>query len=111
MGPPDLFTSEVMRTLNLNYTGSEAMFDDAYAFPGNGDVSRLPPVFVLNSERDSLRSSGERFGEQLSEAGVSVRVEYEPGTLHGHLNQPEEPAAMRSIERMVAWIAAPTTPR
>ena len=111
MGPPDLFTSEVMRTLNLNYTGSEAMFDDAYAFPGNGDVSRLPPVFVLNSERDSLRSSGERFGEQLSEAGVSVRVEYEPGTLHGHLNQPEEPAAMRSIDRMVAWIAAPTTPR
>ena len=108
-GPRDVFTREVLRTLNLNYAGSEAMFDDAYAFPANGDVSRLPPVFILNSERDSLRSSGERFGSQLSEAGVPVRVEYEPGTLHGHLNQPAEPAAMRSIERMVAWLSGPTT--
>jgi acetyl esterase/lipase len=111
MEPTDVFTSELIRALNLNYTGSEAMFDDAYAFPGNGDVSHLPPVFILNSERDSLRSSGERFAEQLSEAGVPVRVEYEPGTLHGHLNQPDEPAAMRSLERIAAWIAAPTPPR
>ena len=109
--PHDLFAPEVLRALNLNYAGSEDMFDDDYAFPGNGDVSRLPPVFILNSERDTLRSSGERFGEQLSEAGVRVRVEYEPGTLHGHLNQAGEPAAMRSIERMVAWLSGPATPR
>jgi acetyl esterase/lipase len=63
-------------------------------------------VFILNSEADSLRSSGERFGEQLADAGVPVRVEYEPGTVHGHLNQPDDPAAMRSIERLVAWLSA-----
>jgi acetyl esterase/lipase len=106
-GPRDVFTPDVMRALSLNYAGSEALFDDAYAFPGNGDVSRLPPVFILNSERDSLRSSGERFGEQLVEAGVPVRVEYEPGTVHGHLNQPDEPASLRSIERMAGWLSAP----
>jgi acetyl esterase/lipase len=110
-GPQDVFTSEVMRGLCLNYAGSESLFDDPYAFPGNGDVSRLPPVFILNSERDSLRSSGERFGEQLSEAGVPVRVEYEPGTVHGHLNEPEAPGAIRSIERIVEWLSGVTTPR
>jgi acetyl esterase/lipase len=94
-----------MRDINLNYAGSAAVFDDMYAYPGNGDVSGLPPVFVLNSEADSLRSSGERFAEQLSEAGVVVRVEYEPGTVHGHLNQPDDPAALRSIERMASWLA------
>jgi len=104
-GPPELLTLDVMRDINRNYAGSEAVFDDVYAYPGNGDVSGLPPVFVLNSERDSLRASGERFGEQLAEAGVPVRVEYEPGTMHGHLNQPDDPAALRSIERMAVWLS------
>src|SRR6516162_5792566 len=75
-GPLDFFTPAVMRDINLNYAGSEAVFDDVYAYPGNGDVSGLPPVFVLNSERDSLRASGERFGEQIAAAGGTVRVEY-----------------------------------
>jgi acetyl esterase/lipase len=109
-GPRDVFTPEVMHALSLNYAGSEAMFDDLYAFPGNGDVSGLPPVYILNGDRDSLRASGERFGEQLAQAGVPVRVEYEPGTLHGHLNQPGEPSALRSIERMAAWLSGPTPP-
>jgi acetyl esterase/lipase len=104
---PELLTSAVMRDINLNYAGSEAVFDDVYAYPGNGDVAGLPPVFILNSEADSLRSSGERFGQQLAEAGVTVRVEYEPGTVHGHLNQPDDPAAVRSIERMAAWLSRP----
>jgi acetyl esterase len=94
-----------MRDINLNYAGSEDVFDDVYAFPGIGAVSGLPPVFILNSEADSLRSSGERFGEQLAAAGVHVRVEYEPGTVHGHLNQPDDPAAVRSIERLAAWLS------
>ena len=107
--PPEFLTPEVMRDINVNYAGSEAVFGDVYAYPGNGDVSGLPPVFILNSEADPLRSSGERFGDQLAEVGVTVRVEYEPGTVHGHLNQPEEPAALRSIERMVGWLSRPTT--
>jgi acetyl esterase/lipase len=104
--PPEMLTPSIIREINLNYAGSEDVFDDVYAYPGVGDVSGLPPVFILNSEADSLRSSGERFGEQLADAGVPVRVEYEPGTVHGHLNQPDDPAAMRSIERLVAWLSA-----
>jgi acetyl esterase/lipase len=99
------FSRSIVRDLNLNFVGSKAAFDDGYAFPGVGDVSGLPPAFILNSEADSLRASGERFGEQLADAGVPVRVEYEPGTVHGHLNDPDNPSATRSIERMAAWLA------
>jgi acetyl esterase len=104
--PPSVFTPQVMRDINLNYAGSEDLFDDVYAYPGNGEVTGLPPVFILNSEVDPLRASGERFGEQLSEAGVMVQVECEQGTCHGHLNDPDDPAALRSVERMVAWFSA-----
>jgi acetyl esterase len=103
--PPAFLTPEVMRDLNLNWVGREALFGDVYAFPGNGDLSGLPPTYVLNSEADPLRSSGERFGEQLAAAEVRVRVEFEPGTRHGHLNEPDDPGATRSIERMAAWLS------
>ena len=100
-----VFTPAIMRDINLNYAGNEEVFDDVYAYPGNGDVSGLPPVLILNSDADTLRASGERFGEQLADAGVPVRVEFEPGTVHGHLNQPDDPAAVRSIERMADWLS------
>jgi acetyl esterase len=103
--PPEFLTPQVMRDLNLNWAGTEALFDDVYAFPANGDVSGLPPTHILNSEADSLRSSGEAFGAQLAAAGVRVRLEFEPGTVHGHLNQPDDPGAHRSIERVAAWLA------
>jgi acetyl esterase len=100
----DLFTPEVIRALNLNFTGSEVLFEDPYAFAANGDVARQPPVYILNSEADSLRSSGEAYGDQLRRSGVRARTELEPGTTHGHLNEPLEPGALRSIERMAAWL-------
>jgi acetyl esterase/lipase len=103
---PDLFSPRLIRDLNLNFAGSEAALLDGYAFPANGDVGRQPPVYILNAEADSLRASGEAYGAQLAEAGVHVRVEYEPGTVHGHLNDPDGPGALRSIERMAAWLRA-----
>ena len=102
--PDFVFTTDVMRSINLNFVGDEALLDDDYAFPANGEVSGQPPVFILNSEADSLRASGEAYGAQLVDAGVPVRVEHEPGTLHGHLNDPDSPAAQRSIERLASWV-------
>jgi acetyl esterase/lipase len=90
--------------LHLNYAGSEAGCADPYAFAGNGDVSNQPPVYVLNSEADRLRASGERYAEQLREVGVPVQVEYEPNTVHGHLNEPYSKGGPRSIERIVRWL-------
>jgi len=102
--PDFVFTTDVMRAINLNFVGDEALLEDDYAFPANGELSGQPPIFILNSEADSLRASGEAYATQLADAGVPVRVEFEPGTLHGHLNDPNDPAAERSIERMAAWV-------
>jgi acetyl esterase/lipase len=100
--PPDL-----ARQINLRYLGGEGRLGDPYAFAGNGELAGLPPVYLLNSEADQLRASGEELGRQLVAAGVPARVELEPGTAHGHLNEAFDPAATRSIERIVAWIGAP----
>lgn len=97
-------TPELVRSINLNFTGTEEAFTNPYAFAANGDVAGQPPVYVLNSEADALRSSGEAYAELLVAAGVPVTVEYEPGSQHGHLNEPFTPAGQRSIERIAHWI-------
>ena len=102
---PGTFTPELVRDINVNWAGEESNLTDVYAFAANGELSGQPPVFVLNSEMDSLRASGETYGAQLAAAGVPVRVEYEPGSRHGHLNEPLLPAATRSIDRMAAWLS------
>jgi acetyl esterase len=97
---------ELVRWMNLKYVGSEKLLDHPYAFPGLGDVSGQPAVYVLNSEKDVLRASGEAYAFALESAGVAVTVEYEPGTRHGHLNEPLLPAASRSVGRISAWLEA-----
>jgi acetyl esterase/lipase len=77
--------------INLHLVGDAELLDDPYAFPANGDVAGLPPTYLINSEVDSLRASGEAFARQLADAGIDVVVETEPGTQHGHLDQPLQP--------------------
>ena len=36
--------------------------------------------------------------------GEPVELAVEPGTEHGHLNRPDEPAASATVERVAAWI-------
>jgi acetyl esterase/lipase len=96
--------SESGSFLHRNYAGSEAACRDPYAFAGNGDVSNQPPVYILNSEADRLRASGELYADRLRAAGVPVQVEFEPNTVHGHLNEPYSAGAPRSIDRIVKWL-------
>ena len=98
------FEPDDVRAMNLNYVGDPAQLGNPYAFPGGHDLAGLPPTFVLNSEHDSLRSSGQAFAAELALAGVDVTVCREPGTRHGHLDEPDNPAAHASIRRMAAWL-------
>lgn len=86
--------------LQKNYTGHlHAM--PAYAAPGNATLTGLPPVSVIVSEYDDLRSSGELFVAQLDEAGTPVRAHLAAGMLHGHLNRvpgPTLPEVARSLD-------------
>ncbi|WP_120338063.1 alpha/beta hydrolase [Cryobacterium soli] len=102
------FEPDDVRAMNLNYVGDPAELDNPYAFPGGHDLSGLPPTFVLNSEHDSLRASGQAFAAELALAGVDVAVFREPGTRHGHLNEPANPGALASIGRMAAWLDGST---
>ena len=99
-----LFTPEHCRVINVRFVGDEAALSNPYAFPANGDLAGMPPTYLLNSEADYLRASGDLFGQQLSAAGVTVKSEFEPGTAHGHLNEAFDTAATTSIERIVWWL-------
>ncbi|BDZ44472.1 alpha/beta hydrolase [Naasia aerilata] len=92
------------RYLNLNFVGSEESLADLYAFAGNGDASGLPPVYILNSDVDQLRASGEEYGRQITAAGGQVVVELEPGAHHGHLDQPYSAAGQASVDRIAHWL-------
>ena len=98
------FPPAAIRDINLNFAGDEAALVDPYAFAANGDVSGQPPVYVLNAEADRLRASGEAYAEQLRAAGVQVLVELEPGTQHGHVNEPYSEGGQRSIDRIAHWL-------
>ncbi|MBI4943474.1 MAG: alpha/beta hydrolase fold domain-containing protein [Actinobacteria bacterium] len=92
---------EVLTAINVNYAPDD--LDNPHAFPGGHDLHGLPPTLIVNSETDRLRSSGEAFAAELARAAVDVSVVREPGTLHGHLNEPGSAPALRSLDRIRAW--------
>jgi acetyl esterase len=102
-----LFRPEAVARMNLNYVGDPAALTDPHAFPGGHDLSGLPPTLVLNSDRDSLRSSGEAYADELFTAGVGVTCLFEPDTTHGHLNQPDSPEALASLSTIADWLLSP----
>jgi acetyl esterase len=107
--PPELaFGAAEIARMNLDYAQRPEALGEPYAFPGGHDLTGLPPSFILNSDADSLRASGQRFGAELATAGVDVTVAREPGTSHGHLNEPNTPAALRSIARITDWLTGGT---
>ena len=100
------FGPDFSRAINLNYVGSAEAFADPIAFPANGDARQMPPTLIINAQADDLRSSGEAFAAQLRAAGRRVTCEYEPNTRHGYLNEPENPGALPTIERIANWMLA-----
>lgn len=99
----DLFDDQVIAGMHYMYAGSIANMSNPLAFGGVGGVAGFPPTFILNSEHDMLRPSGEFFGQQLSESGVEVLVATEYGSRHGQLDQPGNPFGQKSLARLIAW--------
>jgi acetyl esterase len=92
-----LFTPESRSAINRNYLPDADDPDAVYAFPGGHDLSGLPPVLIVNAERDSLRPSGEAFAAELARASVDVRVVREHDAMHGYLNEVGHPAAEHTL--------------
>jgi acetyl esterase len=80
------FPAQFQAGVVQNYAGR---LDDlpADAVPGNHAVDGLPEAFLAPAEYDDLRPSGERFAEQLEEAGVAAHVHLARGMVHGYLGR------------------------
>ncbi|GAA1955636.1 alpha/beta hydrolase [Agromyces allii] len=104
----DRFGPAVVRAMYETYLGGPVDEAPLPAVPGRAaasDLAGFPPVLMVNGEADELRVSGELFAATLVEAGDDTTCVIEPGTEHGHLNRPGEPAASASIERVLRWLA------
>ncbi|MGA4544222.1 alpha/beta hydrolase fold domain-containing protein [Uniformispora flossi] len=104
------FTASSVRWMTTNYVGRSNTARLPEALPGGQDLVGFPPTLIVNSERDSLRASGEQFADELRAAGTAIQVQYEPGTRHGHLNNPDHPAFARTLAKLAAWLTTPTHP-
>lgn len=100
-------TPEGVQGLTLNYVnGDPQQLGEPYAFPGGHDLSGFPPTFILNSDVDTIRASGDAFASELASVGVDMLTVREHGTEHGHLNEPTTVGAQRSIQRMIQWLTS-----
>jgi acetyl esterase/lipase len=80
-----------------------------HAFPGDAaDKSGQAPFLNIHAEKDTLRSSGQLWTQQLRAAGVAVDEFIEKGTSHGYVNMtPEVSQEMKhTMELMGRWINA-----
>jgi acetyl esterase len=101
------FKPEVYTPIVENYLGGPADTAHPYAMPGVAeDLSVFPPTYIFNCEFDGLRASGERFADQLRDAGVEVRCEMVRGVGHAHLARPGLRQARHSHADLAAWVAA-----
>jgi acetyl esterase len=110
----DRFGPDAVRGMYENYLGGPVEDAPLPAVPGRAtasDLAGFPPTLMVNGDIDELRVSGEIFAATLSSAGCDVELVRELGTLHGHLNRPEEPEASVSIDRIARRLAALPTSR
>lgn len=69
------------------------------------DLEGLPPAYLLNGEYDILLEEELEYAELLRCAGVDVKVEVVPGTMHGLLRAMDIcPAARAAFDRMCVEI-------
>jgi acetyl esterase/lipase len=104
----DRFGPDAVREMYENYLGCPVDHAPLGAIPGRArpvDLVQFPPTLMINGEADQLRVSGEAFAATLRAAGRAVEVVTEPGTEHGHLNRPHEPAASVSIDRLATRLS------
>ena len=81
-----LLTRESIRWVKRTYLREERDAADWRASPLRaGDLSRLPPAYVVTAGFDPLQDEGRAYAERLAAAGVSVTWECFEGQVHGFL--------------------------
>ncbi|MDR0849184.1 MAG: alpha/beta hydrolase [Propionibacteriaceae bacterium] len=98
------FSPKIIHDMNLNYAGSEEALATPGPFPAGGDLTGLPTSLFLNSDRDTLRASGEAFAQELKAAGVSTTQEVVADTPHGFFNLPKRDGFAEGIRHVVEFL-------
>jgi acetyl esterase/lipase len=91
--------------LSLNYAGSEAALSDPQVFAGLGDGVGYPPSLIVACELDAFVPSAESFHRTLRTAGVDAALRIELDSDHGHIDEPSDAGARRTIEAIHQWVS------
>jgi acetyl esterase len=77
-----LTAAGMRRFWELYLDGADSSDPDASPMR-DGDLSGLPPAYVLTADHDVLRDEGEAYAHAMRDAGVEVELVRWPGTIHG----------------------------
>lgn len=91
--------------LALNYAGSAENLTNPQVFPGLGTGEGFPATLIVACEKDQFVPSAEQFHAALKKASVGCTLRIEPDSDHGHINQPGDPGAVRTIQAVSRWIS------
>ena len=81
-----ILTMSGLRDMFAAYQPDADARQDPYVSPYFApDLEELPPAVITTNHFDPLRDQGAAYGQRLHEAGVEVRIDNYPGTLHGFL--------------------------
>lgn len=91
--------------LALNYAGTMENLTNPQVFPGLGTGDGFPSTLTVACEKDEFVPSAEQFHSTLKKASVDSTLRIEPDSGHGHINQPGDPGAIRTIQEISRWIS------
>ncbi|MFC7451392.1 alpha/beta hydrolase [Rhodococcus daqingensis] len=81
-----ILTTRFMDLAEESYVPAGADRTDPLLSPIYGDLTGLPPAYVVTAGFDPLRDEGDAYAEKLREAGVEVQHVVEPGLIHSFAN-------------------------
>ncbi len=95
-----------MRYYHATWLGAEHTRDPMAAPLLQRDYGGLPPTFVQAAQYDPLRDDAEVFAERLLRDGSPVRLDLQPGLIHGYMRARGMSAAARhGFAALVAALA------
>lgn len=97
----------IMEAFNEAYAGEYDVKDPLISpFCASEELLRqLPPVLIVNAERDILCDQGDEMSRRLSESGVDCRRVVIPGSVHLFITVAGQPTAFRmAVESAAAFL-------